>query len=285
LNVEERALSFDCAGSTLVGILSTSPVIAERGILFVVGGPQYRVGSHRQFVLLARKLASCGVPALRFDYRGMGDSDGDVRSFEDVNQDIRCAIDQFFEVVPGMKDVILWGLCDAASAALFYGEHDARVSGLALLNPWIRTARGAARSQLRHYYLQRLFQRGLWRKLVRGEFGFIEAAKALAGSVAHALGYESSPGRAGTASASWAPLPERMADGLQRFKGRILVVLSGNDLTAQEFKDVVARSSRWQRLLADPRVTRFDLADANHTFARRDWRDQVARWTETWVKS
>jgi len=37
-------------------------------------------------------------------------------------------------------------------------------------------------------------------------------------------------------------------------------------------------------LLAGERVTRFDLPEANHTFARREWRNQVARWTEAWVK-
>ena len=131
----EHALTFDCEGESLVGILSGAGLPAGRGVLIVVGGPQYRVGSHRQFALLARHLAKHGVPTLRFDYRGMGDSDGEVRTFERVGEDIRCAIDRFFASVPGLKDVVIWGLCDAASAALFYAHQDARVSGLILLNP------------------------------------------------------------------------------------------------------------------------------------------------------
>lgn len=285
MNSEERALEFACEGSSLIGVLSGSSAPAKRGVLIVVGGPQYRVGSHRQFTLLARYLASRGVPAMRFDYRGMGDSGGDTRSFERVDPDIRCAIDQFFGSVPGLKDVVIWGLCDAASAALFYAHRDARVSGLILLNPWVRTAQGAARAHLRHYYLQRLVQPGLWRKLARGEFRFREAATALARSIAHAIGHGGSPGAGETPSSGTAPLPDRMEDGLRKFQGRVLLILSGNDLTAQEFKGVVANSRRWQGLLSDPRVTRFDLPGANHTFARREWRDQVARWTETWVKS
>ncbi|KAB8057318.1 hydrolase 1, exosortase A system-associated, partial [Janthinobacterium violaceinigrum] len=58
----------------LVGILSLPAAPGPRGVLIVTGGPQYRVGSHRQFVLLARALAAQGVPVLRFDLRGMGDS-------------------------------------------------------------------------------------------------------------------------------------------------------------------------------------------------------------------
>jgi exosortase A-associated hydrolase 1 len=283
MSQEERALVFDCAGESLVGILSVGQAASTRGVLIVVGGPQYRVGSHRQFALLARHLAGRGVPALRFDYRGMGDAGGETRTFEHVGADIRCAVDRFFAEVPGLRDVVIWGLCDAASAALFYAHQDERVSGLILLNPWVRTEQGIARAQLRHYYVLRLLQAGFWSKLARGEFRFLEAAGALAGSIRDAL-WRRRPPDAGS-SAREAPLPERMADGLRRFRGRALFILSGNDLTAQEFKDAVARSADWKRLLESERVSRHDLPQANHTFARRDWRDEVATLTEAWIRT
>ena len=283
--VNEQALMFECEGFPLIGMLSSAIVPASRGVLIVVGGPQYRVGSHRQFTLLARHLAEHGVPALRFDYRGMGDSDGEVRTFERVDADICCAIDRFFDCMPGLKDVVIWGLCDAASAALFYAHQDARVSGLVLVNPWIRTQQGVARAHLRHYYVRRLFQASLWRKVARGEFNAREAAGALGRFVIDAMGQRRSFGAIDGSSASEAPLPDRMEDAFRKFQGRVLFILSGNDLTAQEFKDAVARSRRWRRLLEDRRVSRHELPGANHTFSRSDWRDQVARWTETWVKS
>jgi exosortase A-associated hydrolase 1 len=281
----EHAVEFDCAGESLVGILSGAGHPARRGVLIVVGGPQYRVGSHRQFALLARHLAEHGVPTLRFDYRGMGDSEGEVRTFERVGVDIRCAIDLFFDRTPGLKEVVIWGLCDAASAALFYAHQDARVSGLVLVNPWVRTEQGVARAHLRHYYVRRLFQASLWQKVARGEFNVRGAAAALGKFALDAMGRGSSSGTVERSPASEAPLPDRMEDGLRRFQGRVLFMLSGNDLTAQEFKDAVTRSRRWRRLLAGDRVTRYDLPEANHTFARRDWREQVACWTEAWVKS
>jgi len=76
-----------------------------------------------------------------------------------------------------------------------------------------------------------------------------------------------------------------MEAGLRKFRGKVLLILSGNDLTAQEFEGVVENSRPWRKLLEDKRITRHRLAEANHTFARRDWRDQVARWTEAWVKN
>jgi exosortase A-associated hydrolase 1 len=277
---DEQALSFDCENESLVGILSGAELPASRGVLIVVGGPQYRVGSHRQFTLLARYLAEQGVPTLRFDYRGMGDSEGEVRTFECVGADIRCAIDRFFAGVPGLKEVVLWALCDAASAALFYADQDVRVSGLVLLNPWVRTPQRVARVHLRHYYVRRLFQASFWQKLAHGEFKFREAAIGLGEVVADATRRGFSSGTVETL-----PLPDRMEDALRRFQGMVLLILSGNDLTAQEFKDVVARSRAWRELLAGDRVTRHELPAANHTIARRDWRDQVARWTEAWVKN
>lgn len=280
---DEDALSFDCGGKSLVGILSGTGRPAARGVLIVVGGPQYRVGSHRQFALLSRSLAERGVPTLRFDYRGMGDSGGEVRTFELVSEDIRCALDRFFAAVPGLKDVVIWGLCDAASAALMYAHEDLRVSGLVLLNPWVRTTQGLARAHLKQYYLRRLFQSGLWQKVARGEFNFREAARAFGGIVADAAGRNHSG--AIRSPASEASFLDRMEDGLRKFRGKVLFILSGNDLTAQEFKDYVAGSGRWRRLLKGERVTRHDLPEANHTFARRHWRDQVERWTEAWVKS
>jgi len=281
----ENALILDCEGESLVGVLSGAGLPATRGVLIVVGGPQYRVGSHRQFRLLARRLAERGVPALRFDYRGMGDSDGEVRTFERVGADIRCAIDGFFASVPGLKDVAIWGLCDAASAALFYAHQDERVSGLILLNPEVRIGQGVGLADLRHYYLRRLLQASLWRKVARGEFNFREAAGALGRIVVDAMRRLRSSDPTEESSAGEAPLPYRMEDGLRKFHGKVLFILSGNDLTSRAFEGVVKNSRRWRKLLEDKRITRYRLAEANHTFARRDWRDQVERWTESWVKS
>jgi exosortase A-associated hydrolase 1 len=283
----ERAIAFPCQGEILYGVLHAGD--GSRGVVVVVGGPQYRVGSHRQFVLLARSLADNGVPVLRFDYRGMGDSEGESRGFEQVSEDIRAAVD-WLVAASGVREVVLWGLCDAASAATFYAHTDSRITGLVLLNPWVRTEAGLARAYLRHYYLSRLLSRETWSRLLRGRLRVADSVRSV---LAHVRQARSGPYRAKALDASLAPgapdsgaaLPERMWAGLRRFRGRVLVILSGRDLTAAEFRQLVARSARWRRLMGQARITRRELSPADHTFSSRAWRCELERWTLEWLRS
>jgi exosortase A-associated hydrolase 1 len=282
MTFQDQALHFRCREAQLFGIASVPPQPTARGVMIVVGGPQYRAGSHRQFTLLARSLAEQGIAAMRFDYRGMGDSEGAARTFNDVDDDLRAAIDCFQQAVPAVREVVIWGLCDAASAAMFYAAHDPRVTGLVLLNPWARTTNGHAKATLKHYYGDRLLDPALWRKIASGRFDFAAAGASLYRLAGAALRPRAPA--SGTAACALA-LPERMLDGLSRFNGKILLIISPTDLTAQEFLDMAKESPPWQRLLADPRVTRHALEGADHTFSRRVWRDQVAGWTADWVAS
>ena len=275
MRYEERAMTFACGDASLVGILSLPAQASARGVLIVVGGPQVRTGSHRQFTLLARTLAAAGTPVLRFDYRGMGDSEGPVRDFETVDEDVRAAIDCFQQEVPGLDEVVLWGLCDGAAASALYAPQDARVCGLVLLNPWVRTDEGAARATLKHYYRGRLFDAGLWKKIASGRFDVLGAAKSFVGVARAALRPKAAP-------ACGAALPERLHGALSRFKGKVLVLLSGADLTAQEFS-VMAEAPHWRSLMAAPRFARRTLARADHTCSRREWHEQMSAWTAEWL--
>lgn len=284
----EYAVSFPCAGSMLHGVVhSVSEPAARRGVLIIVGGPQYRVGSHRQFVLLARHLAAHGVPVLRFDYRGMGDSEGELSDFLQVREDIRAAIDCFVQQNLGVTEVVLWGLCDAASASCFYAGQDARVAGLVLLNPWVRTDAGEAKAILRHYYLQRITEPEFWRKVREFRFDWRKSVRDLLSAMRKA----SAGGGSGSSVSeeegipSDAPLADRMLFGLSRFDGPVLLILSGRDLTAREFEDTFNSSADWRAWADRAELERRDLPEADHTFSRKLWRDQVADWTLEWFRS
>lgn len=289
---KETPVIFRCDTHNLLGIIHQSENASNLGVLVVVGGPQYRVGSHRQFVLLARMLAENGVSVMRFDYRGMGDSEGEMTSFDSVDDDIAVAVDTFFKSCPDLSGVVIWGLCDAASAALFYAYQDERVKGLVLLNPWVFTEKGAAKTYLKHYYLQRLSSPDLWHKIFSLKFDYLHSLAALVtlfkkvinkAGIDAAVVKKSEIKRVDWPDACF-DLPGRMRECTRRFKYPILLILSGRDLTADEFKELVKSDPEWQRLLGDHRISRYDLIEADHTFSSSVWRAQVAAWTLTWVK-
>jgi exosortase A-associated hydrolase 1 len=279
MNFTERAEVFSCAGEQLLGIAACPELPVDCGVLIIVGGPQYRVGSHRQFLLLARRLAAEGYPSLRFDYRGMGDSGGAMRDFEHVADDIGAAIDAFQRACPAVKRVVLWGLCDAASAALLYVQAggDPRVTGLVLLNPWVRSEASLAQTHIKHYYGQRLMQREFWLKLLSGK---MQVLKSVRGLLTTAQQARSGRVQASNESRSF---QDRMAAGLRQFPGRVLLILSGQDYTAKEFLEFAGLNTAWSGLIEASRVSRVDVANADHTFSAAAQRSAVENETLAWL--
>ena len=278
----DHVLWFDVAGAPVLGILSLperAEVRQRVGVLICVGGPQYRVGSHRQFVLLARRLAAAGYPTLRFDYRGIGDSDGVPRSFTEVGEDIAAASKALQDRVV-IEGVVLWGLCDAASAALLFLNRRSRVHGLVLVNPWLRSEGSQAATQIKHYYGARFRSAEFWRKLIRGQFAWRDSIRSLAHTVRIAI--RGQLARGVHADAAEHLFQTKMANALRSFSGPVLLVLSGNDLTANEFLEYTRSDAAWSGLLDQPQITRVSLMEADHTFSCAKWRawveDETIRW-------
>lgn len=277
----ERPLFFECEGFALLGVIARPERAARVGVVIIVGGPQYRAGSHRQFVLLARALAQAGVACLRFDLRGMGDSEGPRTEFEHAHADIRAAVDALCGAVPIVEQVVLWGLCDGAAASALYAGSDRRVTGLALFNPWVRTDAGAAAATIRHYYGRRVLDRAFWRKLGAGG---IDLPAALRGAW-RTLRKARRAAAADESTTGAADLPARVAAGLTRHAGPTLVALSEHDLVAAEFRLAATRDALLAAALVRPGVSRHEIADADHTFSSAHLRGAAADTTIDWLRA
>ncbi len=275
----ERAFTFECRGQPLVGICTDPGGDSPLGVLVVVGGPQYRVGCHRQFVLLARSIARRSVPAMRFDYRGMGDSGGEVQTFLDAGPDIPAAIDTFRAACPSVERVVLWGLCDAASASLLYwhATRDARVAGMMLLNPWISSDGKFAQAQIRQS-MQRIMERDFWLKVFRGGIDIAGAVRKLASAAVSAAG------RQPESATTEASFQARMAAGLATFDSPVLIVLSGQDLVAVEFAEQTRADSQWNALVARANVEQKEIPEADHTFSESACREHVETLMGEWLE-
>ncbi len=279
--VRQLALRFRCADdiddkqARLIGILTLPPAPGPRGVLIVTGGPQYRAGSHRQFVLLARFLAARGMAVLRFDYRGMGDSEGAPRDYRKVDADIAAALAQFFAAVPALREVMLWGLCDGATAAACHAPRDPRITGLILLNPWVRSAAGLARATLLHYYLPRLMQAAFWRKLAGGGVRFGDSLTSLRQAAADSQNAQPEADAPATL----------LFQALRRYRGKVLFILSGDDLGAREWTTMIARERAWRELAASRSWRQEEVMGATHTFSSAQARGQVERLCADWIRS
>lgn len=279
----EQAVSFDCDGDQLLAVISQPAAPHETssvGVVIVVGGPQYKVGSHRQFVLLARSLTASGHSCLRFDVRGMGDSLGSPRNFEEMGADIHAGVDALRQHCPKVREIVLLGLCDGASASLIYCHRyreAANIQGMCLINPWVRSVETQARTQIEHYYRERIFQRGFWLKFIQGNVGRV-ALRGIYDNLLAALGRQS-PAPAGQG------FQHEMALAWKAFSGPIMLALSGSDYTAKEFIACTKTNRFWHSALAQSNVSTFDLENADHTFSsatdQRLFEIQCSEWIDT----
>ena len=288
MNYEEIPLTFDCEGSTLVGMIHRPERIRGRGVLAIVaGGPQYRGGVGRLQVQLARTLAAAGVPVMRFDYRGLGDSDGRFRGFEDVGTDLAAAARAFRSHVPGMDSIVLWGGCDAASGIMINAWRMPEVSGLMIGNPWVHSDETGDAVTVKHHYRKRMLERDFWLKVVRLQYNPLPALLVLGRSVLsrvrRKLAASSAPAGK-TVDERSLPFVERMRLGMSRFNGDILLLLSGRSMVSKEFDELLSNDAGWRQAMASARsLDRHDMPDADQTYSSIAARNEVIGIAQTWL--
>jgi len=250
-----RHVIFDCQGEALVGTLDDAP--GQVGLLIVSGGNELRCGPFGSHAALAHKVAAAGFPVLRFDRRGVGDSAGRNASFAGSGDDIAAALAAFRGMVRGLKAIVAYGNCDAASALMLAkGEG---CDALVLANPWTfepdpepeaaeSVAEEPAQPQMtpaaiRRHYLRRLTDPRALLRLVTGKVKVGQLAESLADAVKPAPPPST--------------LAQNMAEGLKAFAGPVTILAAENDRTAQVFLE------NWDK--ADPRLRK--CPGAGHSFA------------------
>ncbi|HEX8380876.1 MAG TPA: hydrolase 1, exosortase A system-associated [Allosphingosinicella sp.] len=173
-----RLLSFDCEGLALGASLDSAD--GATGLLFVTGGTQTRIGSHRMYERLAAALAHAGWPCFRYDRRGVGDSQGEDPDFKESGPDLAAAAAAFRREQPQLKRLIGFGLCDGASTLALHGRA-ARLDGYILANPWfVETEAGEpAAAAIKSRYKDQLLSFNGWKRLLSGSISYRKLFKGL----------------------------------------------------------------------------------------------------------
>lgn len=264
-----RTLTFQVAGATCAATLDEAA--GRHGLLIVSGGNEIRSGAHRGMARLAAAVAAAGHPVLRFDRRGVGDSEGDNHGFEQEGDDIAAALALFRSICPHVTHITAFGNCDAAAALLLHHRPDG-ADALLLANPWtIDAATEAAASgdetpalpppaAIRARYAAKLKDPREWLRLLRGGVDLGKLARGL---------------RSARQSAPVSDLAGRLRVAMERIDVPVSVLIAARDTTAMAFM------AHWATTFAKARGTiqLQSLDSASHSFA-----DAAARaWLEARV--
>jgi len=283
--VLESPIVFECQGSRLMGVVHSPPLPGDIGVItLIAGGPQYRGGVGRGMVSMARSLSDQGVPVLRFDYRGMGDSEGVFAGFEDIADDLQAAVDALIEAVPSVKRVVIWGGCDAASGAMIHAWKIPQIHSLVLANPWVYTPQIEAAVRKQHY-LDRLVDSAFWKKLFRFEYNLLDYARSGIAKLGTKLkGALSKVAPGASVEHTGGTFVDRMFAGLRQFDGPVLFLLSGQSIVSKEFDELIASESGWREVYEREGCERVDLSDADQTFSTKADRLAANAVIAEWVR-
>lgn len=258
-------LSFACDGAVLAASLDEAA--GTTGLLIVSGGNEIRSGAHRGMAMLAARIADAGHPVLRFDRRGIGDSESANGGFESSGPDVRAAIAAFRTAAPHVTRIIAFGNCDAASALLLH--QPLALDGLIVANPWTYDSDDAGEtkepalppaSAIRARYMSRLKDPKSLLRLIRGEVDFRKLFRGLS-----ALKTPAAP-------ASPNGLASRIDNAVAVLACPVTILLATGDRTAQAFVENCPAALN--------RVPVERLASASHSFAGDDGAWLAARILE-----
>ncbi len=260
LNASEQAVSFENHDQRLWGMLHLPHGAGPHpAVLLLHGLTASRIESHRFFVHLARALAARGIAALRFDFRGSGDSEGE---FQDMT-----APGELSDAKAGLNWMVAHPALDSARlgvagvslggmiAAQLAGRNPSLIRSLALLAALADPALFAAAAQQTagqssESPLEALARDGyylLWDYPLG--MGFVQTI------------FEQKP-----------------LEDVQRFRGRAIIVHSIGDPTVP-----VQHAESYQAALGERAVLR-KLESASHVFSEPPAERQAIDLTVSWFQ-
>ncbi|MCG8670698.1 MAG: hypothetical protein MI867_14895 [Pseudomonadales bacterium] len=163
--MEESAVKFG-KSVKLVGVVTKPDNVSDGTTAMILfnSGVRHHVGCCRMSVRMARAVAEQGIPSLRFDLSGVGDSplrnDG-MQYQESSIEEAKQAMDYLSRTM-GIEKFVLYGLCSGAHLGFKLAQQDPRIVGLIQVDGYLyRTTK----FYIRHY-LPRLFDLGVWTRIL-----------------------------------------------------------------------------------------------------------------------
>ncbi|MCP9452141.1 MAG: hypothetical protein NNA23_05605 [Nitrospira sp.] len=298
------------AGHRLFGMLHqpTVPCASGTAIILLSPGVKMRVAPHQLYVNMAERFVSLGYPTLRFDFYGLGDSEGeaeeaylaDLYGAVQVGRymDDTIAAMDWMERTYGINKFIASGLCGGAITGLLTAARDQRIKcllGLAI--PVIldgthidftKYMTDAQLKETRDGYLRKLRDPSAWRSWVRfltfrSHYSLIfrSLLKPLLDQTRKTTDPPATPDPSepkDNTNPHFAPAFFNMLS-----TGRyIYLVFAGSDRLLWEYEKKFVERHRQQLESYPSHYAMHVTKDANHIFSFREWEedmlDQCCRW-------
>lgn len=291
-------------GLLLHGMLHVPEPNTARGVcvLLLSPGIKGRVGPHRLYLKLAEPFVTAGFHVLRFDYYGLGDSEGTLTEsvmadmYNSIQggryvEDTLAAMD-WMEATHRIKRFIGSGLCGGSISALLTARQDSRVESLLGIGLPSTLEGGAenfdrflSRGQLQqegYSYLRRASSPESWRRFLSGRSGYTLILRALREVI-----LPSKPQAAATAAGSEPdnvnPLFAPAFLTLLRRKSPILLVFSSNDRHRFNFGEKFEERHASAIQKTGHRYQVHLIEGANHVLSERVWIDEMLDVTMRWL--
>jgi pimeloyl-ACP methyl ester carboxylesterase len=273
MNVLEKPIVFENKQQKLFGILhQPDGVKKQTALIFLHGWGTYRIGPHRLFVEAARELASAGFTCLRFDFRGRGESEGDVAgtTLLDMIDDAKEAIREMLKR-EGISQIVLLGLCSGGEVAVGTAASDSNINGVVLLSTPLLGRQAGAKDDVRQTansaksYWQKLFLPQTWGKIFKFRVNYRVIFKILFGHFQHRQNDK--------------PVKEAgLLEDFKSYKGACLFIYGGKD------PEAATSENAYRKICAKNGKTVFNtIPEANHNFYSVAWKQELIRQISEWL--
>lgn len=302
-----RAITFrNRSGLKLFGIFH-QPQGARRGpaVILLCPGVKNRVAPQRLYVKMAKRFCSMGFAVLRFDFHGIGDSEGEVGEEYAADfygtvqagryvEDTQAAMD-WMQKNAGAGSFILAGLCGGAVTGLLAGARDRRVCGLLALgipvvisgksfDPSKYITRGQL-ARLRGKYITKMGDPLSWARLLTFQSDYRKIIRSLCSSLLRAPGRVKTPGSykvAPDGNGNLNPLFHGAFNAILENGSRVIFIFSGSDRLQWEFEEKFAGNcdlAKWGE-----RFRKHTVPHANHVFSFSEWQESMLDIACDWLK-
>lgn len=277
-------------------------------VVLLSPGVKMRVGPGRLYVPLTDMLNQQGYTVLRFDFYGLGDSEGELAETQlaDVYNHIEVGryVDDSLAALSWLRDkhrfarFVLGGLCGGAITALLTAERDASVEGLLSIGMTVTLASNAATpakyltgqqlDMMRAGYVRNLLSVKSWLRLLTLQSDYKV--------IWHALTRRfRKPAAPAPAAGAAAPPPEQRGDANPLFPrayftflgrgGRALMLFSEKDRLFSQYQEKFAEpfAARLGEFL--PQIEQHIIANANHVLSFRPWQQEMLERSRGWLQT